>query len=97
MRLKTIKGRVVPIFKDQGVIKAAIFGSFATGENKKNSDIDFLVKFQRLPSLLDLSRLKLKIEGKVGMDVDIITYDGLSPRLKKLILEEQQIIYEKKT
>lgn len=78
-------------------MKAAIFGSFATGDATRNSDIDLLVKFKGVPSLLDLSRLKLKLENKVGRKVDVITYNGIHPRLKDIILGEQKIIYEKKS
>lgn len=88
---------MLPVFKNQGVVKAAIFGSFAAGEEKENSDIDLLVKFKAMPTLLDLSRLKLKLENKVGRTVDVITYNGVNPRLKNIILKEQKIIYEKKS
>lgn len=78
-------------------MKAAIFGSFATGEETENSDIDLLVKFKGVPSLLDIARLKLKLENKVGRTVDVITYNGIHPRLKDIILSEQKIIYEKRS
>lgn len=97
MTILTLKKQFVPILKTQGVTKAAIFGSFATGLEEKNSDVDLLVKFQNTPSLLDLSRLKLKLEDKVGKKVDIVTYEGIHPRLRKIILGEQKIIYEKRS
>lgn len=97
MTIVVLKKQIVPILKMQGVTKAGIFGSFATGNQKKNSDVDILVKFKDTPSLLDLSRLKLKLENRVGRKVDILTYDGIYPRLKNIILEEQKVIYEKRS
>lgn len=97
MTIQAIKKQILPILRSQGITKAAIFGSFATGKEKTNSDIDLLVKFKRTPSLLDLSRLKLKLENRIGKTVDMITYDGVHPRLKNIILEEQKIIYEKRS
>lgn len=97
MTIASIKKSIVPVLKTQGVTKAGIFGSFATGTEKKNSDVDILVSFKGVPSLLDLVRLKLKLESKVGRKVDVVTYNSLHPRLRNLILEEQKIIYEKKS
>lgn len=69
MTFYAIKKRIIPILKNQGVIKAAIFGSFATGDEKQGSDVDLLVKFNRGVSLFDLSGLKLELEDKVGKNL----------------------------
>ena len=97
MSILTLKKQIVPVLKTHGVTKAGIFGSFAIGKEKKNSDIDILVNFKGVPSLLDLSRLKLNLEDKVGRKVDLVTYSSIHPRLKNLILEEEKIIYEKRS
>lgn len=96
MTIKAIKVKIVPILKRQGVIKAAIFGSAARNEITKNSDIDILVKLAKNKSLLDLVGLKLELEDKLGRDVDVISYGGIYPLLKSIILKEQKIIYENK-
>lgn len=97
MTVQSIKKQILPVLKNQGVTKAAIFGSFATGQETATSDIDLLVSFKGMPSLLDLSRLKLQLEKKAGRKIDIITYNGLHPRLKDIILGEQKVIYEKRS
>ncbi len=66
MSNQTIKRRILPILKRQGVTKAAFFGSFARGELKKNSDIDILVNFQKDKTLLNLVGLKLELQKKLG-------------------------------
>lgn len=96
MTIKTIKKQIVPILKRQGVTKAAFFGSIARGEMTKNSDVDILVKLSKNKSLLDFVGLKLDLEDKLGRDVDIISYGGIHPLLKGIILKEQKIIYESK-
>jgi len=85
--------KMTPVFKDQGVIKAAIFGSFARGEEKKNSDIDILVKLPTGKSLLDLIKLELDLEDILGRKVDILPYNSVHPVLRKIIFKEQKIIY----
>ncbi len=96
MTTKAIEKKIVPILKRQGVIKAAIFGSAARGEMKKNSDVDILVKLKKGKTLLDFVGLKLELEDKLGRDVDVISYGGIHPLLKDIILKEQKVIYESK-
>jgi len=93
MTTQAIKKKILPILKRQGVIKAAVFGSFARGEMTKNSDIDILVKLAKNKSLLDLVGLKLDLEEKLDRDVDVISYGGIHPLLRDIILREQKIIY----
>jgi hypothetical protein len=97
MATKKIIIKMIPILKNQGVLKASLFGSFARGDETSNSDIDLLVKFARGKTLLDLIGLKLDLEKKLGKKIDILTYDSIHPFLKDRILKEQQIIYEKKS
>ncbi len=96
MTTAVIKNKIVPILKRQGVTKAAIFGSVARGEAKKNSDIDILVKLPKSMSLLDFVGLKLDLEEKLGRKVDLVEYAAIHPLLKDSILKEQKLIYEQK-
>ena len=97
MNTNLITKKIIPILKEQDVLKAAYFGSFARGETKKNSDIDILVKLKGNKTLLDLIEIKQTLETILGKKVDLITYNGLNPLLKKAILKEQKIFYEKKS
>ncbi|TAN32998.1 hypothetical protein EPN28_03275 [Patescibacteria group bacterium] len=97
MTLKTLNKKIFPILKKNGVTKAAIFGSFARGEQTKKSDLDLLVKLQKNKSLLDLVGLKLELEDKLGLRVDVLSYGGINPLLRKTILSGQKVIYGKKT
>ena len=81
--------KIVKILKKHGVVRAGIFGSYARGEQKKNSDIDILIKPTRDMSLFDLVGIKLEIEDKLGNKIDINSYKALHPQLKKQILKEE--------
>lgn len=94
--IQNIKNIISPILKRQGVIEAALFGSIVRGKAKGKSDIDILVKLQKDKTLLDLVGLKLELEEKLGIKVDVLTYDGIHPLLKDRILGEQKVIYESK-
>lgn len=75
--------------KRAGVKRSAIFGSFARGENRRASDVDFLVELRSGKSLLDLVGLRDELQRVLGRRVDVVTYRSLAPILKKRILEEQ--------
>lgn len=94
---QTIKRKITPILKRQGVTKAALFGSVVRGELKKTSDIDVLVQFKPGKSLFDLVGLKLDLEARLKRKVDLVTYNSLHPFLRDRILQEQQIIYGKRS
>ncbi|MBP7057935.1 nucleotidyltransferase domain-containing protein [Candidatus Gracilibacteria bacterium] len=97
MTFQNIKKVLITELKGQGVIKASIFGSYARGDIKKNSDVDLLVKLGKGKSLLDLAGLKISLEKKLNKKVDILTYNSINPRLKQAILKDQKIIYEKRS
>jgi predicted nucleotidyltransferase len=91
--LPVIKRRALPILKRHAVKRAAIFGSFARGEAKTNSDVDFLIEYKTdNKSLFDLVDLKSELEETLGRKVDIITYDSIYWRLREQILAEQIVI-----
>jgi uncharacterized protein len=88
-KLNKIEMKVVSILKKRGVKKAGIFGSFARGKQKINSDIDILVKFDDSFGLFALVRLKRELEKALGRNVDLIEYNYLHPRIKKQALKEE--------
>lgn len=87
--LNEITSKAVPILKNAGVTRASIFGSFARGEETKNSDIDFLVEFPRDKSLLQFAHLKTILEEVLKKPVDIVEYGAIRDELKKYILPFQ--------
>lgn len=87
--IEDIKREVVSILKEAGVTRSAVFGSFARKEVTPESDLDLLVEFPRGKSILDLVRLKNKLEKKLKRKVDLLTYHSVSPLLKDIITKEQ--------
>lgn len=58
----------------------AIFGSVARGEESPDSDIDFLVEFERDASLFDLLHVQDDLERLLERKVDVVDRGGLKPR-----------------
>lgn len=91
--IPTIKKKVLPILKRHAVKRAAIFGSFARGEAKANSDVDLLIEYNsKDKSLFDLVDLKSELEEILERKVDIVTYDSIYWRLREQILAQQVVI-----
>jgi hypothetical protein len=87
--LDQLRSEVVPALKRHDVVRAALFGSFARGEQEEASDLDILVEFGKEKSLLDLVALKLELEETLGRGVDDLTYGSLHPGIRERVLKEQ--------
>jgi hypothetical protein len=65
-----------------------IFGSYVRGEQNEESDVDVLVDYTEAPDLIELIDLENYLSDNLGMKVDVVTKNGLKPRLKERILSE---------
>jgi uncharacterized protein len=84
-----IKNIILSHLKDYDPQKVGIFGSFARGDNKKDSDIDILVEFKKIPSLLTLIKLENDLTEILGIKVDLVTTGALkNKRIKKSIKKD---------
>ena len=84
-----IKNIILSHLKEFDPIKVGIFGSYARGDNKKDSDIDILVKFKESPSLLTLIKLENNLSEILGVKVDLVTTGALkNKRIKKSIKKD---------
>ncbi len=86
---KKLKPAIVKILKKNGIKKAGLFGSYARGEQKKNSDIDILIEPAKGMSLFDVVGIELELKKSLGKKVDLLTYKGISPHLKKYIINDE--------
>lgn len=87
--LNQIKSTALPILKEEGVSRAAIFGSYVRGEERSDSDIDLLIEAPRGTGLFAFAGLQRRLESALGKRVDLVTYKSLHPLLKERILKEQ--------
>src|SRR3989338_6616628 len=90
--INKIKQKIIPILKKHNVTRAGIFGSYARGEAKKNSDIDILVEIKEDISLLDFIGIKHSIEDALGKKVDLVEYHTIKPRIKERVMREEVAI-----
>lgn len=88
-QIEQIKKKALPVLKEAGISRSSIFGSYARGDEERNSDIDILIEPPKKMSLFDLAGLKLDLEEVLGREVDVITYNSIHPLLKDYILKDQ--------
>ena len=87
LTIEEIKEKAVPILKEAGISKSAIFGSYVRGDASQSSDIDFLVAFPEKATLLDFVRLQRTLEDNLQKRVDLVSYNAISPLIKDSIFK----------
>jgi len=65
-----------------------MIGSVARGEERPDSDIDFLVRWAFDTSLLDHAALSLELEELLGRRVDLASDGWIKPRIRENVLRD---------
>lgn len=86
--LMEIKPKIIQILKKNKIKKAGIFGSYARGDQKKNSDIDILVEPPKGIGF-GFAGIEIQLSKELNKKVDLVSYNGLSPYLKDKILKQE--------
>ncbi len=76
-----------------GIRGIAVFGSFARGEQRADSDIDFLVDADPGVSLFDIAGFETDLEQVLGRPVDVVTRSALDPsRARDKAILDQSVL-----
>jgi predicted nucleotidyltransferase len=86
--IEKLKPIIIKILKQKGIKKAAIFGSYARGDQKKDSDIDILIEPPKGMGL-EFFGLNLELEKELGLKVDLLTYNSINCHIKEYILADE--------
>lgn len=71
-----------------GAIRLRLFGSVARGEERVDSDVDFLVAMEEGRGFSDYMAMAEELERLLGRKVDLVTERGLSPHFRPYIEAE---------
>ena len=93
MNKQEIFKKIIEFLKNEGVKKISVFGSYVRGEEKGESDIDIIVEFSERKSLLELVRIERELSEFLGIKVDLLTEQSISPYLIDSIRKEMEVIY----
>lgn len=94
MTVQDIEQTLVSILRRHDAARIGIFGSWARGEARPDSDIDVLVDFHKTKSLLTLVGIERELSEALGRKVDLLTEDAISPHLIDRIKAELKVIYQ---
>ncbi len=97
MSTQAMQQTIAEYFKTQPVLKAWLFGSFARGEEREDSDVDLLVKFDRsFPiGLFAYIRMHRELEELLGRKVDLVEEGTLRPAVQTTANRDLKVIYER--
>ena len=82
----------------QPIEKAWLFGSFARGEEREDSDVDLLVDIDQTNAsvgLLQFCHIMNELSDRLGRRVDLVVNGTLLPFAEKTANQDKQLIYER--
>ena len=82
------RAEILKVAATHGAKNLRVFGSFARGDERPESDIDLLVEMEPGRSLLDIIAIKYALEDMTNRKVDVVTEKALSPYLRDKILRD---------
>ena len=78
--------------RQHGAEKVGVFGSYARHEARADSDLDLMVWFKDQKSLLGMIRIERELSELLGVKIDLVTEQAVSPYLIDCITLELKVI-----
>lgn len=84
-----------PELKAAGIVRLAVFGSVARGDNSPESDVDLLADFDKTKryTLLTMGRLENRLADLLGTRVELSSPDWLKESVKNRVLQEAVLAF----
>jgi hypothetical protein len=81
------------LLRDCGVKRLGLFGSFARGEQRPDSDVDVLVEFEAgKKTFRSFMRVYDILEDTLQHPVDVLTLESLRPGMRERVLKDLQYV-----
>ena len=91
--LASKRTQILAIAEQHGAFNVRVFGSVARGEATIDSDVDFLIDYDRSRrSAWFPAGLILDLEDLLGRSVDVATVDMLKERIKDRVLQDAVVL-----
>ena len=89
--INKLKKHKKEIIKKYNLFSIGLFGSYARGDEKPESDVDVLVKYKDTPDMFELIQLEIELENKLKKKIDLLEVNSIRNELSEQILNE--VIY----
>lgn len=80
--------QILTVAKRHGAWNIRVFGSFARGEARPDSDFDLLIDLEPGRGLFDIVDIKQELEALLGRTVDVLTVNALSRYIRDDVVRE---------
>ena len=90
--IKIIRNKKPDMESRYGVQRLGLFGSYVREKQRKKSDIDILVTFNRDIDLFEFLDLREYLESQLHAKVDLVMETALKPAIGKRILSEVEYV-----
>lgn len=79
------------------IIRASIFGSYAYGEPRPDSDVDVLIELKPDAGigLFEYVQIQRNLSKYCGKKIDLLTPEALSKYFREEVLAKAEVFYEK--
>jgi len=92
--IEEIRSKTAPIARAYGVKKMGLFGSYARGDAKDDSDVDIYIDRGKLRSLIQYFSFVNELEKELECHVDVVTTGISDAEFLAVILREGVLLYE---
>jgi predicted nucleotidyltransferase len=82
------KPDILRVAEIHGCHNVRVFGSVATGENRPDSDVDFLVDMDSGRTLFDLAGFLGDLRDLLGAEIDVVESRSIHPYIRDRVLSE---------
>lgn len=94
--IEQLKQVVSDVALRHGAHRVCLFGSYARGEARPDSDVDLLVDRGEMKGLFALSGFLDDLEDALGCSVDLVTTDARDQSFLKQIQNDEVVLYDAK-
>ena len=94
--VEDIRERIVPIVVKYGINSISLFGSYAKGNAKDGSDLDFVMDKGDLRGLIQYISLVDDLEEEFKCHVDLVSKGSSNKKFLNAIEKDEVLLYERK-
>ena len=92
LSIDEIRDKIRPICEKYKVEKVWLFGSYARGEAREDSDVDFHMEVPKGIGLFGLGGIYADLEEALGKEIDLITRLPEENKIFKKYVEREEIL-----